>query len=108
MGDCAFDVTNETRAVLAVTAGGSRVQRLGELDPGRTLRFHERCDVDQVVVTATVTEAPTPVPSGPGVQRDGIVQRTVTPLPDRVLQIALRFDRRRRPGSDADVAHDAD
>lgn len=96
-GDCAFDVRNETRAVLSVTAGGSGVQRLGEPDPGGRVRFHESCGVEQVVVTATVVETPTPLPD-PGVQRDAMIQRTVNPRPGEVVQVALRFDWRRRPG----------
>ncbi len=94
-GGCAFEVINETRQVLSVTAGGSRLQRLGDLEPAARARFHEDCGVDQVSVMATATETVAAVPDQ-GHMRDGIIQMTVQPRPGEIVRVPLRFDRRRR------------
>ncbi|HSR42770.1 MAG TPA: hypothetical protein VLL48_11375 [Longimicrobiales bacterium] len=94
-GGCAFEVINETRRVLSVTAGGSRLQRLGDLEPAGRARFYEDCGVDQVSVTATPTETVAAVPDQ-GHMRDGIIQMTVAPDPGGIVRVPLRFDWRRR------------
>lgn len=91
-GECAFEVRNETSAVLSVTAGGSRVRQLGSLDPGQSLQFHERCDVDRVIVTGSVAQSTGPsVGPGPGQARDRTVERTVSPWPNHIVRVPLRF-----------------
>lgn len=92
--ECAFQLRNETPAVLTVMAGGSGVRQLGQLAPGQTLTFQEECDVDEVSIIARVSDAasaePTPEPDQ-GRHRGRMIQMTVAPWPGHVVRVPLRF-----------------
>lgn len=100
-GECAFEVRNETNVALSVTAGGVDVRQLGSLEPGRSLRFHESCDIDEVLITATSTQSGEPaIGPGPGRTRDRVIQRRVGPWPGHVVRVRLRFPEQITPGAD--------
>lgn len=97
-GECVLEVINRTVTALGVSMSGSDGPTRRSLQPGGRFRVQRPCDLERVVVTATAEETPAGLPGDRQPRRGGVVERTVAPLPDRVVEVPLRWGDGRGPG----------